>query len=174
MTFKVDKDTVENWEEITELIPVKHETVKVYNPEFHEFIEIDKEIAELIKALWEKGIVTYNSCQENKPGIIWIDFPYYDGETFLNILCSRHYDHIYESIVLANYQSEWRLDVVPNDLSEFINENDEVETEGPPEIVLSLSIRFPKKDYPEVLKRIKQWEPTNRTHKEGKKDNTSN
>src|SRR5262249_6077338 len=36
--------------------------------------DVDEELAPLILALWKKGIVTCNSCQENRPGIAWVEF----------------------------------------------------------------------------------------------------
>ena len=48
---------------------------------------IDRGIAPLIEELWKADIDTYNSCEENQPGIMWIQFATVrDGERFLNIV----------------------------------------------------------------------------------------
>src|SRR5262249_44089247 len=47
--------------------------------------EVDEELAPLILTLWKNGIVTTNSCQENRPGIAWIEFlTPEDARLFLN------------------------------------------------------------------------------------------
>lgn len=40
-----------------------------------EVVSIDVEIAPLISELWRRGIATYQSCQEFRPGTVWIAFP---------------------------------------------------------------------------------------------------
>ncbi len=63
----------------------KHKTTRVRVGAMN--AQIDKLIVPLIKQLWKHGILTTNSCQENQPGTIWIEFlnPYYLVE-FLNIV----------------------------------------------------------------------------------------
>src|SRR4051794_25473803 len=36
--------------------------------------EVDTGIAPLILALWKAGILTYNSCERNRPGVAWVEF----------------------------------------------------------------------------------------------------
>ena len=46
-----------------------HPTVQI------EGIEIDEDLAPLIRRLWEAGIRTSMCCQEHSPGTCWIQFP---------------------------------------------------------------------------------------------------
>jgi hypothetical protein len=49
--------------------------------------EVDEELVPLILALWKLDIDTCNSCQENRPGIAWIEFlTSMDAEAFLKIV----------------------------------------------------------------------------------------
>src|ERR1043166_8042577 len=63
--------------------PVSHQTVVAAPPlrPYHpprtlrlgdEPIEIDQKLVTLIRRLWYAGIRTCSSCQENEPGIVWI------------------------------------------------------------------------------------------------------
>jgi hypothetical protein len=38
-------------------------------------IEIDEELAPLIRKLWDAGVKTSSCCQEGEPGVAWIQFP---------------------------------------------------------------------------------------------------
>lgn len=135
----------------------EHETVEVFNPFCEEMINIDKDISDLISLLWGIGLMTHNSCQENKPGIIWIEFPFIDAERFINIICNEHEDSIYQDVIMSDSKTDWQYEVCIDDFSERINENDEIEVVGPPDLVINLSIIFPKKDYDEILSRVKKW-----------------
>ena len=49
--------------------------------------KVDEGLAPLLLAIWEKGIDTCLSCQENFPGIAWIMFTTaFDAERFLNLV----------------------------------------------------------------------------------------
>jgi len=37
-------------------------------------VKIDTELSHLIKNLWKLGLKTSSCCQENAPGIVWIQF----------------------------------------------------------------------------------------------------
>lgn len=53
---------------------------------------IDEMLAPLIKRLWQFKILTYNCCQENRPGIAWIEFATSnDAAMFLNIVASHYF-----------------------------------------------------------------------------------
>ena len=48
---------------------------------------IDEGIAPLIEEIWKAGIWTANSCEENRPGWMWIEFlRTMDAVKFLNII----------------------------------------------------------------------------------------
>jgi hypothetical protein len=53
---------------------IAHNQTTILNPTSNETIEVDEGLAPLLKAIWDLGIMTCNSCQENKPGIMWIEF----------------------------------------------------------------------------------------------------
>jgi len=133
---------------------------------------IDLGIAPLIEEIWKAGIETLNSCEENRPGIIWIDFYSSDDATrFVNIVaCYEEGTHcLYNRIVQywsANDEQTddlfWTYDIYPADLhlDQVVNEEDksvEVSHQGLPWIEFSLSVRFPQKDYPVLLKRMKEF-----------------
>jgi hypothetical protein len=61
----------------------------------HRQAEVDEELAPVILALWKLGIDTCNSCQENQPGIVWIEFlTSMDAKSFLDIV-AVHPDEYY-------------------------------------------------------------------------------
>lgn len=136
---------------------IDHETVEIYNPFFKEKIQIDVAISELISLLWDIDIMTLNSCQENKPGIIWIEFPFFEADRFLNIICNKHFDSVYNGIMQNDIDSNWKFDVSVDDMSEYINEKDEIDVKGSPQITFNLSVRFPIKKYTMILNRVKKW-----------------
>lgn len=52
-----------------------HPTIKVSIPGTNEYIDIDKEIADLIKKMWVNFILTKASCQGDSEGKGYISFP---------------------------------------------------------------------------------------------------
>ena len=53
-------------------------------------IAVDAKIAPLLAALWNEGIDTANSCEEEEPGVIWIEFEAFEGlRRFLEMVVSR-------------------------------------------------------------------------------------
>ncbi len=53
---------------------VEHKQIAILDPTLNQMVEVDEGIAPLLKAIWNLGITTCNSCQENKPGLVWIEF----------------------------------------------------------------------------------------------------
>lgn len=60
----------------------QHKTVKLWYNVYNDYVDIDKNIAPLVSELWEAGIDTNNSCENNTPEMydyedtcIWISFP---------------------------------------------------------------------------------------------------
>ena len=67
----------------------EHKQTAIHDPASDTMIEVDERIAPLLEAIWDCGIITCNSCQENKPGIIWIEFlAAEDAEAFLTRIIS--------------------------------------------------------------------------------------
>ena len=63
----------------------KHPTVRIIYGD--QEADVDKQIAPLIKEMWKAGIETYQSCQDNPPGWIWIQFmSSHELEKFLSII----------------------------------------------------------------------------------------
>jgi len=134
---------------------------------------VDRSIAPLIKEIWKAGIFTLNSCQENRPGIIWIAFfSVLDAEAFLNIVAryEEGIDTLYNRIRQAwthyhgGIPGAWEYDVLPTDFSvdqHFLEDGSIDETcTGPSEFIFTMSVRFPKRDYPILLKRMKEYNAT--------------
>lgn len=52
--------------------------------------DIDLLIAPLILRLWKHGIKTCQSCEENEPGVVWIQFPdYKNAKRFFDAVSLR-------------------------------------------------------------------------------------
>ena len=130
---------------------------------------IDVDIAPLIRELWRARICTSKSCQENRPGIVWIQFPTErDAATFLGIVAEyeKGIDTLYNRIANV-WKSEhvklafWEYKVHPTDLSLQLesDESDQSRNEshqGISEFVFSVSIRFPKEDVSVLIERLRQ------------------
>ena len=71
-----------------------HRQVEVYNPVYDHMTEIDEGIVDLIQLLWNLGLETINSCQENTPGIMWISLPSDAAERFLTVMASRREEEL--------------------------------------------------------------------------------
>ena len=130
---------------------------------------IDKRIAPLILELWKAEIATVNSCEENRPGWMWIEFLYVtDAERFLNIVA--RYEHGIRSFYNRIRQAwefgdrpltdAWEYDVYPFDLSVEETEVDGAISEsssGPSDFVFSMCVRFPRSDYHKLLYRMRRY-----------------
>ena len=140
---------------------IKHKQTAILDPTSNEMIEVDEGVAPLLKAIWDFGIRTCNSCQENKPGTIWIEFlKSEDMEAFLTRIISgldlgnsSEVDNwLYSRIIGEN--GGWQYKAHPHDFREYINEEKgtvELNTSEPCGISLSISIRFPVGDYERLL-----------------------
>ena len=51
-----------------------HKQVPIYNQEGEAVFEVDEGIASLVQYLFDRGIKTYNSCQDNAGGAVWIQY----------------------------------------------------------------------------------------------------
>lgn len=132
--------------------------------------EVDEELAPLILGLWKRGIVTVNSCQENQPGIAWIEFlTAEDAAAFLDLVAryEEGVDTLYNRI---NHRWDWtdenkplsapfwKYDVHPIDagiVEELTDEGTMSEEHmGVNKFYFSVSIRFPRTDLPRILERV--------------------
>jgi hypothetical protein len=136
--------------------------------------EIDEELAPLILALWKAGIVTLNSCQENFPGIAWIQFlSANDAEKFLNrvaaypreedlhLVNGRSYvgdvpfwETLYGRVARFGSEGDWHyaLYLFDRGVKEEIVDDVVVRTcLGPSNFTFCVSVRFPRTDIPLIL-----------------------
>ena len=140
----------------------QHKQVEIYSSVIGRIIEVDEGIAELIELLGRLDIATYLSCQENRPGIMWINFPCLEAEAFLTICASnREEDFIdYESSLYGrmmdpSVKDSWEYSTHPHDWAEKVNEEEKaVYYDGESAIESATSIRFPVTDYPLIMERL--------------------
>jgi len=139
-----------------------HERIPVTHPRFAEPVEVDKDIAALIQALWRLGIDTDESCQNVGPGSVWIQFssgP--DALKFLSLVAAireeegpEAADRLYYRLI--NGEGGWEYEVVPWDLNMvMMDEKGVAGFDGPPDLVLPVAVRFPISDYFRVLQIVK-------------------
>lgn len=139
----------------------EHRQTAILGPTSDYMIEVDEGIAPLLKAVWNSGIMTCNSCQENKPGIVWIEFlRSEDAEAFLTHVISgldpvnspETDNWLYSRII--GQKGGWQYNAHPHDFREYFDEAKgtvELNTSEPCGIALSISIRFPVGDYERLL-----------------------
>lgn len=135
--------------------------------------DIDRGIANLVLELWKADIDTRNSCENNVPrGWVWIEFTTaFDAEAFLNIVAQDYEDDansLYQRInrIWQNdhidESKDWIYHAYPVDVS-LDHVVDEIEgtcsvvPDGPPQFMLTVSVRFPRKDLAEVTRRMVKW-----------------
>src|SRR5262249_2367180 len=115
--------------------------------------EVDEELAPLILALWHADLDTCNSCQENFPGITWIEFTTpEDAMQFLDLVADypkgrRSRRTLYSRIVGCGSDGDWQYDIHPHNwgVEQDVVGDKVVETcIGLPDFDFSVSIRFPK------------------------------
>lgn len=140
----------------------EHKQIKVQYGEMA--AEVDEGIAPLILEMWKAGITTFMSCENNNNeynnlgDVMWVAVPEFDVSPFLNcILGNRERDGLYYRVIMETQtEDDWIYDVLIDDLSLVIR-NDEVDYDGPPNMGFTVSIRFPVADYPEVLRRMSEY-----------------
>lgn len=140
---------------------VEHKQTAILDPTSSQMVEVDEGIAPLLKAIWDLGITTCNSCQENKPGLMWIEFLLVeDAEAFLTRIISgldpvnspEADNWLYSRIIGQN--GGWQYNAHPHDIREYINEENgmlELNSSEPCGIAISISVRFPAGDYKRLL-----------------------
>lgn len=157
----------------------QHKTVLVKWDGFEAWV--DRGIAPLIEEIWKAGIFTLLSCEENRPGIMWIEFvSAIEAEVFLNIVA--RYEEDIDSLYNRIRQAWTRIDgVIPGAWEYAINPFDysveqrilddysiEESSTGPSEFIFSMGIRFPKEDYPTILQRMKEHNAQSRELQESR------
>jgi len=121
----------------------------------------------LLTSIWDAGILTCNSCQENEPGTIWIEFySLKDAEKFLITIIEsleeqiRHHPQKDDWLCyrILGYSGDsmnpWRYDAHPNiectsaDGDLFPRDLESCKLE------FTVSIRFPVEDYSRIIELI--------------------
>jgi hypothetical protein len=138
------------------------------------YAEVDEELAPVILSLWKAGIDTCNSCQDNFPGIAWVEFPtMLDAKRFLDLVAvypderdmravnGRLYvgdvpfwETLYGRITGWGNDDDWRYDVNVHNgsVDEHIVNDEVVQTcFGPSDFEFFVSVRFPRTDLPLIL-----------------------
>jgi hypothetical protein len=130
-----------------------------------DFIQVDEGIAPLLQSLWDAKIRTCNSCQENKPGIIWIEFySMRDVERLLTIIIRSLGDRIQKHPEINDWLcyrilghegeklTPWHFDAYPNLSPTRPNQRSIYPKKiFDSKIELSVSTRFPCEDKQMVL-----------------------
>lgn len=129
--------------------PQQHTTIPIYNPLCDRHINIDTNIAPLIELLWLNGISTVMSCENNVPnGYVWISLATsFDLELFLEIVfkdTDRGNDFYDRGFPGFGKKNGWYYTV--NTHRSKNKEN---------MFPVTISVRFPQKDYATILKKIR-------------------
>jgi hypothetical protein len=133
-------------------------------------VEIDIDIAPLIDAMWSADIATTNSCQEVRPGWVWIEFrTAKDAERFLDVVAFKEegVDSLYERICHGrlradgtNPQGLWEYDVsIHNCATDHTEVKDSVAEEigkRAASFVFNVSVRFPRTDLQIIEERLRK------------------
>jgi hypothetical protein len=160
-------------------LELNHKQVEVYNPILEEKVEIDEGMVELLTLMWEMGLLTSLSCQENKPGVMWVSMPSEDASWFMTALSSKRDDDLasdssslYKRMMGLEGEDNWDFQVRPQDVAEsylfdqegfdadedgFEDDFVTVAREGISKIYFDINIRFPITEYPIILQRLKEY-----------------
>jgi hypothetical protein len=154
-----------------QIIRHDHSQTTVFYPGEQDFIEVDEGIALLLQSLWDAKIRTCNSCQENEPGIIWIEFySMGDVERLLTIIIRSLGDRIqthpeindWLCYRILGYEGErlkpWHFDAYPNLSSTKPNQTGIYPKKiFDSKIELSVSARFPCEDKQMVFDLVSKY-----------------
>jgi len=127
--------------------------------------KVDAKIAPLVLEMWRAGIETYQSCQSNPPGWVWLQFEAsQDLERFLTIL-ARHIgdDNVSRRMEFGYNRPDgpngkhWWYRVVAEDISlEDLPTDSRVPRCEPPLFALLLNVHFPRTDLEKVFQALRE------------------
>lgn len=145
-----------------------HPQVPVAHPDGTQEL-VDEQIAELMRALWQRGVLTVACTQDDGCGRVAIGFAsVIEAQDFLDAVAAvdPEPDGLYNRIVAAQRDPAqehryWRFDVEPENwaVQEHLDEPTGVITrtaEGPPQIVFTMTVRFPPDDIAQVVQRLQR------------------
>jgi hypothetical protein len=144
----------------------KHKFVKLTNTKYNFVAEIDENIAPLIKELWKADIDTTYCCQSNPKNWMYIQFlTSMDAADFIQIVTKYEEDpnSMYWRICgFGGPKNSWRYNVRAADFHLFdtLTEDDDlvwVHSEDEAFMEFRTTLWFPKKDYPLVFSRVKEY-----------------
>jgi hypothetical protein len=126
--------------------------------------DIDVAIAPLIRLLWQAGIETTMSCQQDGFGYVWVEFPAADDLVDFLDAEGKHepdpdslYNRMNQVWRTSDPGRDWLFDVWPFDLALGWEGDGEVTEhhEGACAFCLASSVRFPPDDLPVVERRLR-------------------
>lgn len=130
-----------------------HKQKKIHIDLFNSDCDVDEELANLLFHMNNNHqIYTTLSCQENFPGIIWIEF--FNGRSarrFANKTHKLFMNLDWASSARKMKGNSVRWDTCPINLNEEIV-NDEVVEVGKPHYIFNIGVRFPKRFLPDLEK----------------------
>lgn len=168
-------------------IDTKHTQVEVSFEDQSAFV--DEGIAPLILELWKAECDTVLSCQENRPGVVWVCFSTAaDAERFLDIVAryEEDVDSLYNRIAHQWARDEephegpppddWKYTAVLNDFAisdgnELPDGSIEQSHAGRCCFSFGISVRFPASDMPVILQRLREFNAAGLTREEADHDN---
>ena len=137
----------------------KHNQVEVKHPRWDYCIPIDEDLTELMNAIWQMDLITFNSCQDNIPTTYtWVEFSIQSGLRFLDILQQYHpLPEVYEGNVLGYRMvdldpGETRDRYIPPASGRWLYEF----LPAPYHQPNTLSIRFPNTDIKAITKTLEK------------------
>jgi hypothetical protein len=130
----------------------------------------------LLRLLWKADILTFHCCQEDAPGIVWVEFvTAADAAAFLRLVTGHPADStlplvddspaadsgdpsatLYERILGLGRKGAWQYDVQPRDLAGLVDvvADGVLISPGTTQFDFCTSVRFPWADLPLVLDRV--------------------
>lgn len=120
--------------------------------------DIDEGIVPLIEELWKAGIETSVSCQQNREGLVWIQFLDADeARKFLKIIARLEKGKsTLGDRITGDASTTWYFDLYVDDMNlSMAIDKTTLQNSGDPYMGFQLSIRFPPQDLPVVLDRLR-------------------
>lgn len=123
---------------------------------------VDEGLAELIETMWKAGVWTIMSCEENRPGVAWIELHAGYFQKFLNMVLDPAQFEDEPSLysrISSRYDVEgsWEYKITVDDygIDETVDDDEVTETHsGKLDLVLVVDIRFPRTDIPLLLEAV--------------------
>lgn len=158
---------------VTKCWSCESDGVKLYNPIINKFYDIDNNISQLIKEIWNAGIHLIHICGHN-----WQEYPSPDIDCiWFSFGSEKHYENFLNCVTIglksdseqfkriigisSEYNWRHRIQICPDTYFE--------EVKNKSEYSLPIDIRFPSLDYKFVLKAMEKYNKINKFN--CKKDN---